>query len=465
MEIMNQFLDLLLLDIRNTVGLLFWGNLILASLVFSFRFALFSKDNNTHLLVFGLSKIFQSFAWLFFFIRAETFSVSLFNIIISNTLVLVSYYLESIVMLMLVKDRSKRVYQIQTLVLVLGLLGLYVAVWLNVLASVRVSVVSLIIFLLLITPVLRFLTETRSSLFKKLLGINYFVLIIAVVVRIVYPFFKSGTSFYSGDPLQKIIFLIVFAMMMVSGVGYLLLLQEEKEIQIKNLLDDKDKFFSIIAHDLRGPFSGIIGASQMLLENEDEFSQKEKKELIWLIHESSKNTSSLLDNLLTWAQSQTGGLEFRPEKIEISLVVEKIKNLLANVANHKNISIHSQIEDKRYVYADMNMLETIFRNLLTNAIKFTGNNGQIVVSARRERNRTIFSVQDSGIGIDPRKIKNLFTINEKHTTLGTNEETGTGLGLLLCKDFIERHGGQIWVKSKIGKGSNFEFSIPHHCLA
>jgi len=465
MEIMNQFLELLLLDIRNTVGLLFWGNLMLAFLVFTFRFALFSKDNNTHLLVFGLSKIFQSFGWLFFFLRAETFSVSLFNIIIPNTLVLVSYYLESIVMLMLIKERSKRDYGIQTLILVLGLLGLYVAVWLDVLAGVRISIVSLIIFLLLITPVLRFLTETRSSLFKKLLGINYFVLIIALLVRIIYPFFKSTTSLYSGDPIQKIIFLIVFLMMMISGVGFLLLLQEEKEIQVKKLLDDKDKFFSIIAHDLRGPFTGIIGATQLLLENDNELSQKETKELIELINQSSKNTSSLLNNLLTWAQSQTGGLEFRPEKIEIGLVVEKTKNLLENVAKTKNISIYAEIEDKRYVYADMNMLETIIRNLLANAIKFTRNNGQIVLSVRRERHLTIFSVQDSGIGIAPRKLINLFKINEKHNTLGTNEETGTGLGLLLCKDFIERHGGEIWVKSQIGKGSDFEFSIPDHSLA
>ena len=460
MEIMNQFSELLLLDIRNTVGLLFWGNLILASLFFTFRFALFSQDNNTHLLVFGLSKIFQSFAWLFFFLRAETFSVSLFNILIPNTLVLISYYLESIVMLMLVKDRSKREFKQQMLVLVIGLLSLYVAVWLNVLASVRISLVSFIIFLLLITPVLRFLTETRSSLFKKLLGVNYFVLIIAVVVRTVQPFFKSSTSLFSGDPVQKIIFLIVFLMMIISGVGYLLLLQEEKEIQVKNLLDDKDKFFSIIAHDLRGPFTGIIGGTQLLLENQ--FSQKETRELIELIHESSKNTSSLLDNLLTWAQSQTGGLEFRPEKIEVSLVVEKTKKLLESVAKTKNISIDVQIEDKQYVYADMNMLETIFRNLLANAIKFTANNGQIVLSVRKERNRTIFSVRDNGIGIAPRKIENLFKINEKHTTLGTNQETGTGLGLLLCKDFIEKHGGEIWVKSQIGKGSDFEFSIPDH---
>ena len=463
MELINQFSELLLLDIRNILGLLFWGNLILASLFFTFRFALFSQDNNTHLLLFGLSKIFQSFAWLFFFIRAETFSVSLFNTLIPNTFVLVSYYLESIVMLMLVKDRSKRDYKLQTLVLVIGLLGLYVAVWLNVLASVRISLVSFIIFLLLITPVLRFLTETRSSLFKKLLGVNYCVLIIAVVVRIVHPFFKSSTSLYSGDPVQKIIFLIVFLMMIISGVGYLLLLQEEKEIQVKSLLDDKDKFFSIIAHDLRGPFTGIIGGTQLLLENQ--FSQKETRELIELIHESSKNTSSLLDNLLTWAQSQTGGLEFRPEKIEISLVVEKTKKLLESVAKTKNISIDIQIEDKQYVYADMNMLETIFRNLLANAIKFTRNNGKIVLSVRKERSLTIFSVQDSVIGIAPRKIENLFKIDEKHTTLGTNQEIGTGLGLLLCKDFIEKHGGEIWVKSQIGKGSDFEFSIPDHSLA
>lgn len=255
-------------------------------------------------------------------------------------------------------------------------------------------------------------------------------------------------------------FLIIFLMMTISGVGYLLLLQEEKEIQVKKLLDDKDQFFSIIAHDLKGPFNGIIGLSELLLEKDNELNNEETNEFIELIHQSSKNTFSLLDNLLTWAQSQTGSLTFNPKKIEISSITDKTIHLLANIAKNKNISIQSEIEKNQYVFADNNMLETIFRNLISNAIKFTNNNGLVVVSMKKENNQIVFSIQDNGIGIAPKNIANLFAINQKNNTLGTNDETGTGLGLMLCKDFVEKHGGKIWVESDINRGSNFRFTIP-----
>ncbi|GGA67216.1 hypothetical protein GCM10008015_04940 [Flavobacterium palustre] len=248
--------------------------------------------------------------------------------------------------------------------------------------------------------------------------------------------------------------------MIISGVGYLLLLQEEKELQIKQLLDDKDKFFSIIAHDLRGPFNGIIGLSELLLENDNQLNNKETNEFIQLINQSSKSAFSLLDNLLTWAQSQTGSIQFTPKKLEINSIIDKTIHLLANIAKTKNINIRSEIEAKQFMVGDKNMLETVFRNLISNAIKFTNTNGEVIVSMIKEKDRMVFSVQDNGIGIPAGKIANLFAINKRNTTSGTNDETGTGLGLMLCKDFIEKHGGQIWVKSQPGKGSVFSFSIP-----
>lgn len=132
-----------------------------------------------------------------------------------------------------------------------------------------------------------------------------------------------------------------------------------------------------------------------------------------------------------------------------------------NIAQSKNITIQSEIKNEEYVFADKDMLETIFRNLISNAIKFTENNGKVLLSMTNENNKTVFSIKDSGIGIAPEKMANLFAINQRNTTSGTNDETGTGLGLTLCKDFVEKHGGQIWVESEIGKGSNFKFSIPN----
>lgn len=461
METLNQFFKLFVLDIRNTMGLLFWGNFALATLVFTFRFTLFSKDSKTHLLVFGFSKIFQSFAWLAFFLRTDTVTISPIDIIITNTLVFTSYYLESVAMLMMVKGSSKKAFRFQFLLFIVMLLGFYAVVLVEAAANIRVSMASMIIFALLIRPSLQFLTEARSSLFKKILGINYVILLVVLVFRTIYPLFKTSTTLYSVDPTQKIIFLIIFLMMIISGVGYLLLLQEEKEIQVKKLLDDKDKFFSIIAHDLRGPFNGIIGLSELLLEKDNQLKPEETNEFIQLIHKSSKNAYSLLDNLLTWAQSQTGSLEFIPKKIEISPIVDKTINLLDNIAKSKNISIQSEIKNEEHAFADKDMLGTIFRNLISNAIKFTETNGKVLLSMTNESNQIVFSVKDSGIGIAPEKRANLFDINQKNTTSGTNDETGTGLGLMLCKDFVEKHGGQIWVESELGKGSNFKFTIPN----
>lgn len=461
METLNQFSKLFVLDIRNVMGLLFWGNFALATLVFTFRFTHFSKDSKTHLLVFGCSKIFQSFAWLAFFLRTDTVTFDPINIIIPNTLVFASYYLESIAMLMMVKDSSKKAYRIQAILFAIVLLSFYCAVWIKATANIRVALASLSIFILLIIPALRFLTETRSSLFKKILGFNYVILLTTLIFRTIYPLFYTTTSLYNADPTQNIIFLIIFLMMIISGVGYLLLLQEEKEIQIKKLLDDKDKFFSIIAHDLKGPFNGIIGLSELLLEKKTHSDNDETNEFIQLIHESSKNTYSLLENLLTWAQSQTGSIEFSPKKLEIISVTDKTIKVLANIANNKNITIQSEIEDKQYVFADENMLETIFRNLVSNAIKFTRTNGEVVISMTRENNQIVFSVKDNGIGISPKKSAELFTIDQKHSTFGTNDEVGTGLGLMLCKEFVEKHGGKIWVESEAGKGSDFKFTIPN----
>lgn len=463
MEIMfNQFLKLFVLDIRNTMGLLFWGNFALATMVFMFRFTLFNKGNKTHLLVFGFSKIFQSIAWLTFFLRIDTVIFNPITVLITNTLLFTSYYLESVAMLLLVKDGSKKVYKIQFLLFIIGLLSFYFAVLVGAAANIRVSLASSIIFALIFLPSFQFLTVKQNSLFKKMLGFKFSILLLVLVFRTIYPLFKTSTTLYSADSTQKTVFLIVFLMMIISGVGCLLLLQEEKEMQVKKLLDDKDKFFSIIAHDLRGPFNGIIGLSGLLLENDNQLKPKETNEFVQLIHQSSKNAYSLLDNLLTWAQSQAGSLEFIPEKIEISPIIGKTISLLDNIAKSKNITIRSEIGEKQYIVVDKNMLETIFRNLISNAIKFTNTNGEVVLSMKRENKHIVFSIRDSGIGIAPEKIANLFDINNKNTTSGTNDEKGTGLGLKLCKDFIKKHRGKIWVESEIGKGSNFKFTIPNH---
>lgn len=344
MEILNQFSKLFVLDIRNTMGLLFWGNFTLAILVFTFRYALIIKESQKQLLIFGFSKICLAFAWLAFFLRTDTVSYDPIKFITTNTLIFSGYYLESVAMLMIVKNNTKKAFQTQFILFIIALVSFYTAIGFQAPCNIRVSLASFNIFLILIIPTWRFLTESKGSLFKRILGFNYIILLLVLIFRTLYPLLKTSTSLYSVDTSQKIIFLITFIMMIIGGVGYLLLLQEEKEIQIKKLLNDKDQFFSIIAHDLKGPFNGIIGLSELLLEKDNELNNEETNKFIELIHQSSKNTFSLLDNLLTWAQSQTGSLEFNPKKTEISTITDKTIHLLANIAKSKNISIQSEIE-------------------------------------------------------------------------------------------------------------------------
>ena len=233
MESLNQFSELFVIDIRNIIGLLFWGNLVLSVLIFTFRFTHSNKENKTHLLLFGCSKIVQTFAWLTFFLRPDSGQLSTTNLIISNSLIFISFYLESIVMLMMVKGVSKKTYRMQSILFAFILLVFYYAVLIKTPNNLRVALAALSIFLILIIPTLRFLTETRSSLFKKILGINYILLLMALMFRTIYPLFYTTTNLYSVSPILNITFLIFFLMMIISGVGYLLLLQEEKEIQIE----------------------------------------------------------------------------------------------------------------------------------------------------------------------------------------------------------------------------------------
>jgi PAS domain S-box-containing protein len=231
----------------------------------------------------------------------------------------------------------------------------------------------------------------------------------------------------------------------------------ESEEQLKELNATKDKLFSIIAHDLRSPFNNIIGLSDLLLENIISFEESEK--YIKILNSSAKNTLVLLDNLLNWAKSKTGHLRFKPENILFSEIILKNISLNRLLAETKNISINYFSSDDVEVYADENMLKTVLRNLISNAIKFTNVGGNIKIYAFLKQDHVEITISDNGIGMNEKKRKSLFDISTK-TTLGTANENGSGLGLVLCKEFVMKNKGEIWVESEEGKGSSFKFTLP-----
>lgn len=235
----------------------------------------------------------------------------------------------------------------------------------------------------------------------------------------------------------------------------------DNEIRLRELNATKDKFFSIIAHDLRSPFSSIMGFSNLLVDQIKDKDYSEIENYADIIQISSNRVMTLLTNLLEWSNAQTGRMNFNPEYVELVSLINEVIELSNFSANHKSVSINKILPRIAPVLADKAMISTVLRNLISNAIKYTNKGDTITVNAEQKSNEMIISVTDCGIGIEKNDIEKLFKIDKNFTTPGTDKEKGTGLGLILCKEFVERHGGKISVESTKGKGSKFSFTIPN----
>jgi signal transduction histidine kinase len=245
--------------------------------------------------------------------------------------------------------------------------------------------------------------------------------------------------------------------------------ERENILELKNSREalrdaniSKDKFFSIIAHDLKNPFNALIGFSSLLNEDFQEFTDEERMEYIKQIYQASESLFSLLENLLEWTKAQTGKLEFSPEVLDINAIIDQNLKILTPEARQKNIELvfDDAASEDCYVRADKNMLTSIIRNLTANAIKFTHPGGRIVISIKEGTSMVTCAVTDNGVGISEEDLNKLFKIDSNVRKAGTENEQGTGLGLLLCKEFVEKNGGKISVDSQESKGSTFSFTVP-----
>ena len=239
------------------------------------------------------------------------------------------------------------------------------------------------------------------------------------------------------------------------------------EEELRQLNATKDKFFSIVAHDLKNPFNAIIGFSELIVNNIDEYTKEQIETFVNVINTSSQKGHLLLENLLEWSRSQSGKTVIKPEKFEITELIYENFDLIKEKASQKDIKIEINCKDKHSIYADKNMINTVIRNLLSNALKFTKENGKIVIETKtiknlKQKDKSCLKIEiaDTGIGIKPEDINKVFDIEYSISTKGTNSEKGTGLGLVLCKDFIEKNNGKIWAESEIEKGSSFFFTLP-----
>lgn len=229
----------------------------------------------------------------------------------------------------------------------------------------------------------------------------------------------------------------------------------ENEKKLNEMIATKDKFFKIIAHDLRNHFNGLLGYSELLALTHREMNADERENMINDISDISKNTFSLLENLLVWSRSQTDNLPFSPKEYRLSRLVDATISAVQSLVKAKGLKLTSTVAKEIKVYADKEMLNTVLRNLISNAIKFSNQGGEIHIAAEQENGQVKIDVRDQGIGMSREKLDILFDITQKTSTLGTDKEKGTGLGLALCKEFVEINGGQIHVESEKGKGSVF----------
>lgn len=235
---------------------------------------------------------------------------------------------------------------------------------------------------------------------------------------------------------------------------------KNSELSLIELNATKDKFFSIIAHDLKTPFNSIIGFSELLVDKVKENDYDKVAEFAGIILQSSKRAMDLLINLMEWSQLQSGRMNFNPEFFDVSMLIDEVMLLLNGIADQKSIIIENQLTKPVLVFADKEMISAVMRNLISNALKFTHTGGCLSISALIKENEVIITVSDNGVGLPEDRINKLFILSESYSTPGTNKEKGTGLGLILCNEFIKKNNGLIWVESEIDKGSSFSFSLP-----
>jgi two-component system sensor histidine kinase/response regulator len=239
-----------------------------------------------------------------------------------------------------------------------------------------------------------------------------------------------------------------------------IIMAQNKELHELNAT--KDKFFSIIAHDLRNPFCQIMTLSDLLKNEWQNYPADHIEKWVQSMYQASERGYNLLANLLEWAHSQTGRMQFQPQQVHLNTLVTESIEFLESSANNKQIILHAEIPENLCAFVDKNMLKTVIRNLVSNAIKYTETGGEVKIEAKNSGEWIEIAISDTGVGIKEQYLKNLFRIDIHYSTVGTAQEKGTGLGLILCKEFVEKHGGTIRVESEMETGSTFTFTVPHY---
>jgi signal transduction histidine kinase len=321
----------------------------------------------------------------------------------------------------------------------------------------------LLVFLMLILGIIVVPEKIKRYIIILFLAVNIFNLLLQFYRPDLIRNFPTETDRWIDYTIKFIISSLVIYLLIKNILKtYTLerLKAEKSEIRLHQLNSDKDRFISILGHDLKSPFNNLLGLSEILKEDIRKLDIDEIESIANDINKTARTTYNLLEDILKWARTIQGKIPFNPQNISFTDNCMNILEILNPNAKTKNITINYSALDEINIFADIDMLKTVLRNLVSNAIKFTNTGGTIRIKAEQTDSNVTISVLDNGIGITPDDLNKLFDISQYITTKGTANEPGTGLGLLLCKEFVEKHGGKIWVESEAGKGSDFKFSLP-----
>lgn len=285
------------------------------------------------------------------------------------------------------------------------------------------------------------------------------------------PFWKTWWFFVLEVLVIILLIGFLYKYLLKIKTNRLLRIQNEKinqanlklvasEDNLKQLNITKDKFFSIIAHDLKNPFSSLLSISELMTDDYDSLDEEEKEQGIKIVNDSAKRIYRLLENLLTWSMAQTGKLKYKPVNFKLKEIIMENVQLFTDLAKDKGVKLDSCIPENSTTYGDKEMINAVIRNLLSNAIKFTSHGKSVKIIVEDIESFWDIKVVDEGVGISYENQQKVFQVDAKFKTEGTSGEKGTGLGLLICKEFAEKNGGHIAVASEVGKGSTFSFTVP-----
>ncbi|WP_281310163.1 sensor histidine kinase [Flavobacterium flavigenum] len=451
--------EVILIDPKTIFLLYFWGNFFTCILIFSYSFSYATIESRKILKWFGLGKLLLTIAWVLIILR--NIIDNFLSINLANSMVFCACCYETVAMLSLLKTNTKKRFRLQIAITLAAIIIFNVGTFLGCTINTRVLIGAIGIFAIYLPPTIHYFTEKRKkNFFRTFYVLCYVVFEILIMVRAIYRYIYPQNIFFSHNTLDSLYSISLFLVALVGIIGFLLLVKEKQDHKIQKLLDDKNQFFSIISHDLRGPVGAAASLSELLAEDIEKYSREEIREISEILCQSNKNSYKLLENLLEWSRVQTGMITFSPKKIILNTLIEENIELHKNAALNKNIHLLFEPGDVIEVQADKNMIDTVLRNLLNNAIKFTDKNGKVEIKLIKKDRKIEVAVIDNGIGI-PDEIKDkLFKINRKVIQKGTENETGSGLGLLLCSEFINIHKGKIWVENNDSKGTTFKFTLP-----